>query len=146
MFKNNCKHSWIARVMKLLKPVLTLRKFVMMLDFKIWKIPLYVLKYGHCHLKGKLNFINNKEITSFCKKLFVHINHHHLLNEYVFYNLFPVGKITCSKLTIETAEKCEICSKLTIKTPERRQWPRVISEMQHTKQTKKCILEFAICH
>ena len=91
MFKNNCKHSWIARVMKLLKPVLTLRKFVMMLDFKIWKIPLYVLKYGHSHLKGKLNFINNKEITSFCKKLFVHINHHHLLNEYVFYNLFPVG-------------------------------------------------------
>ena len=28
--------------------------------------------------------------------------------------------ITCSKLTIETLEQCEICSKFTIKIPERR--------------------------
>ena len=31
---------------------------------------------------------------------------------------------TCSKLTIETIEQCEIYAKLTIKTPERRQWRR----------------------
>ena len=50
-----------------------------------------------------------------------------------FSTTFFQSAIICSKPTIETAEKCEICSKLTIKTPERRQWPRVISEMQQTK-------------
>ena len=32
--------------------------------------------------------------------------------------------ITCSKLTIETEQRCETCSKLTIKPPKRRQWRR----------------------
>ena len=32
--------------------------------------------------------------------------------------------LTCSKLTMETLDRCEICLKLTIKTPERCEWCR----------------------
>ena len=63
---------------------------------------------------------NNASLWKFLSLYYLYIYHLPLCFE-ILESSSQLG-ITCSKLTIQTLEQCEICSKSAIKTPERYQW------------------------